>query len=83
MINIQKRKIELNTEEFREELKEVCKLIKKHNPSSFGITIKGINEHFGVKLKITDFYILCDILGYKSNMGTKTRYLSFKEIGID
>ena len=83
MIRIQKRTLELNTEEFREELIQVCKLIKKHNPSSFGITMKGINEHFGIKLKTTDYYMLCDELGYKTRLGRKSRYISFEEIGIE
>lgn len=83
MITIQKRTLVLNTEEFRQELKEVCRLIKRHNNSSFGITMKGINEHFGVKLKITDYYMLCDELGYKTRIGKKSRYIHFDEIGID
>ena len=83
MITIEKRKIELNIEEFRCELLEVCRLLKRHSPSTFGITIKGINEHFGIKLKTTDFYLLCEELGYKSRQGRRNRYLNFDDIGID
>lgn len=83
MITIEKRNIELNTEEFREELIEVCKLIKRNSPLSFAITIKGINEHFGLKLKTTDFYILCEQLGYKPRVGRKLHSIRFSDLGIN
>ena len=69
MIKIEKRTIEICLEEFREELIELCKLTKKHSGSTIGISTKDINEHFGLKLKITDFYVLSEQLGYKVRRG--------------
>ena len=69
MINIEKRIIEICLEEFREEIIELCKLIKKHNGSRIGIGVKDINEHFELKMKISDFYFLSEQLGYKVRRG--------------
>jgi hypothetical protein len=69
MIKIEKRTIEICLEEFREELIELCKLTKKHSGATIGINAKGINEHFGLKMKITDFYVLSEQLGYKVRRG--------------
>ena len=79
MIKIEKRAIEISIEEFREELIELCKLTKKHNGSTIGISAKGINDHFGLKMKITDFYILSEQLGYRVRRG---KFWYFDDMGL-
>ncbi|QQV90548.1 hypothetical protein Danklef1_64 [Polaribacter phage Danklef_1] len=69
MIKVEKRTIEICLEEFREELIELCKLIKKHNGSRIGIGVKDINEHFKLKMKISDFYVLSEQLKYNVRRG--------------
>jgi hypothetical protein len=68
-IKIEKRTLELNRDEFVAELKEHAKLIQKHSPSTFGITIKWFNIEFGLKLKSSDYYKLADELGIKLKRG--------------
>lgn len=76
-ITIEKRTITIDETDFLEELKEYCKLFKKHNPSKIGVTIKDINTHFRTKLQEADFYILAEQLDIKVWRGT---YFAIKEI---
>ncbi len=69
MIVIESRKIEVNKVSFKNELKILVKLLKNHNPSLIGIGAKHINEHFKIKLKLTDFYKLSEELDLKVHRG--------------
>lgn len=69
MIQIIKRTIEVDNESFIKELKDFCSLMKKHAPNTIGIGVKSINNHFGVKLNVTDFYLLSDELNLKVYSG--------------
>ncbi len=69
MITIEKRKVEISIDELKAEIANLCKLIKKHNPMGIGIGHKQLNDHFGIKMKQTDFYKLSDQLEYKVYRG--------------
>lgn len=62
MITIEKRKIEISIPEFKEEVKELCRLYKRNNPSQIIIGFGILNDHFKLKLNKTDFYILTEQL---------------------
>ncbi|MNL28518.1 hypothetical protein D3C87_1501630 [compost metagenome] len=68
-LKITKTKIEVNTEEFKKEVVELCELILKHNPSTFGIALKTLNSSFGIRLNDIDFYKLSEELGYTVRRG--------------
>lgn len=70
MIKIIKRTIEVDNESFIKELKDFCSLMKKHAPNTIGIGVKSINNHFGIKLNITDFYHLSEELDIKVHRGS-------------
>lgn len=68
-LKITKTKIEVNTEEFRKDLIELCELILKHSPNTFGIGLKTLNSSFGIKLSAIDFYKISEELGYSVRRG--------------
>lgn len=68
-IKITKTKVEVNTEEFKKEVVELCELILKHNPNTFGIALKTLNSSFGIRLSIVDFYKLSEELEYTVRRG--------------
>jgi hypothetical protein len=79
MISIEKRTIKISLIDFKVEIGEMCNLIKKHSPNQIGISIKSLNSHFGLKLKITDFYFLSNELGYKVRRG---KFWYFDEMNL-
>lgn len=62
VIVIRRVSVEVSLMEFKEELDELCEMIKKHSPMTAGINLKTINEHFGTKLRMYDFFILSEQL---------------------
>jgi len=64
MIKITKTKIDLNVDEFKNEVIELCKTIEKHNPYAYGISVQTLNKKFGIRLTIFDFYELSEKLGF-------------------
>lgn len=77
MITIETRKIEVNYVSFKNELKIFSRLIKKHSPNTIGVGVAQINSHFGLKLKISDFYKLSEELKLKVHRG---KFWYFDEI---
>lgn len=69
MIKVTKTKIELNVDEFKNEVVELCKTIEKHSPSTYGINYKTLNTKFGIKLNKYDFYELSEKLGFTIRRG--------------
>lgn len=68
-IKITKTKVEVNTEEFKKEVIELCELILKHSPSTYGLTLKRLNTSFGIRLSVIDFYKLSEELNYTVRRG--------------
>lgn len=65
MIKIEKRIIEVDIQQFKNELKKLAELNKKHNGSLIGISYKKINEIFKLKLQDMDFFELSEKLNLK------------------
>ncbi|AZA49722.1 hypothetical protein EG346_16730 [Chryseobacterium carnipullorum] len=80
MITIEKRKIEVSIPEFKEEVKELCRLLKRNSRNTIGIGEKTLNSHFKTKLTVTDFYILTEQLEYRLYSTTKGKYWSIEDI---
>jgi hypothetical protein len=77
MIKVEKRVIEIDKEAFIKDLKEYVELLKRHNKSIMGIGTTSLNNHFGTKLKTTDFYMLSEKLGLEVRYG---KYWYIKDI---
>jgi nucleoside-specific outer membrane channel protein Tsx len=75
-MKIIKREIEVNTDEFIRELKNLSDLIKRHSPNTIGLGKKLIENEFGLKMTIGDFYKLMD----ECNLKLTRDYISFKTI---
>lgn len=69
MINIERRTIDVNKVSFMNEVKILCRTMKKHNPGLLGIGIRNLNEHFKIRLTITDFYKLSELLELRVRRG--------------
>jgi hypothetical protein len=58
-MNITKKVVEIDTAQFRQELRELAFNTKKHIPNSVGITLKFIEKELGIKsFKMSDWYKL-------------------------
>lgn len=69
MIKIIKTKIEVDVEQFKNEVIELCKTIEKHSPSTYGISVQTLNKKFGIRLTVFDFYELSEKLGFTVRRG--------------
>jgi len=69
MIDVERRTISLNRTGFKNSVKMLCRRIRKHNPNQYGIGVKQLNEHFKIKLTLTDFYELSEVLEFTVRRG--------------